>query len=281
MVVSVDGAELHCSTRGTGVPCIFPCNIGTKPYERMTPPPLTDFFQFVYVDMRGGGKSTGDPSTLTFDVMAADLEAVRKALGFQRVVVLGYSILGVLALEYARRCPDTVSHVITAGTPPAGDIPKLVQASTEFFGADASEERKTILRENYAKLPPGTPPTQAIFAQAPMRFFDPRFDSMPLFAESEFNPKLFEHLLGPLTAQWDITADMQSLRVPILLAHGRYDYVSPYTMWNGIVDTLPNATMHLFQRSGHQTFFEEPAEFARVVAEWMTATGHERPAIIS
>ena len=45
----------------------------------MTPPPLTDFFQFIYVDLRGGGKSTGDPSDLTFDVLAADLEAVRKA----------------------------------------------------------------------------------------------------------------------------------------------------------------------------------------------------------
>ena len=272
MVVSVNGAELHYSTRGTGVPCIFLCNIGTKPYERMTLPPLTDFFQVVYVDMRGGGKSTGDPSSLTFDVMAADLEAVRKALGFERVVVLGYSILGVLALEYSRRCPDTVSHVIMAGTPPTGDIPKLVQASTAFFGADASEERKTILRENYAKLPPGTPPTQAVFAQAPMRYFDPRFDAMPLFAESEFNPRLFEHLLGPLTAQWDVTADMQSLRVPILLAHGRYDYVSPYTMWDGIVDALPDATMHLFERSGHQTFFEEPERFVEVVRGWMART---------
>ncbi len=273
MVVSVNGAELHYSTRGSGVPCIFPCNIGTKPYEVMTPPPLTDFFQFVYVDMRGGGKSTGDPGSLTFDVMAADLEAVRKALGFERVAVLGYSILGVLAVEYGRRCPDTVSHVIAAGTPPTGDIPKLVKASAAFFETDASEERKTILRENYAKLPPGTPPTQAIFAQAPMRFFDPRFDSMPLFAESQFNPKLFEHLLGPLTAQWDVTAAASSLRVPILLAHGRYDYVSPYTMWDGIIDALPDATMHLFERSGHQTFFEEPERFVEVARGWMARTG--------
>jgi len=273
MVVTVDGAELFYSTRGTGVPCIVPCIIGTKPNEVMTPSPLTDFFQFVYVDLRGGGKSTGDPSTLTFDVMAADMEAVRKALGFERVAVLGYSVLGVLALEYGRRCPNTVSHVIMAGTPPSGDIPKLVQASTAFFEADGSEERKTILRENYAKLPPGTPPTHAVFAQTPMRFFDPRFNAMPLFAESEFKPKLFEHVLGPLTAQWDVTADMNSLQVPILLAHGRYDYVSPYTMWDGIVDRLPGATMHLFERSGHQTFFEEPERFVEVVRGWMARTG--------
>ena len=92
---------------------------------------------------------------------------------------------------------------------------------------DGSEERKTILKENYAKLPPGTPPTQAVFAQTPLRFFDPRFDAMPLFAEADFKPQLFQHVLGPLTANWDVTTDMASLRVPILVAHGRYDYVVP------------------------------------------------------
>jgi proline iminopeptidase len=238
----------------------------------MTPPPLTDYFQFIYVDLRGGGKSTGEPGDLTFDVLASDFEAVRKHAGAERVVVLGYSISGVLALEYGRRCADSVSHVITAGTPPSGDVPKLVQAGAAFFEADASEERKALLRENYAKLPPGTPPTQAVFAQSPMRFFDPRFDAMPLFTDAEFKPKLFEHVLGPLTANWDVTTDTASLRVPILVAHGRYDYVSPYTMWNGIIDALPDATQHVFDRSGHQTFFEEPERFVEVVRGWMART---------
>src|SRR4030095_15119333 len=184
MIVRVNGAELFYTTRGTGGPCIVPCILGTKPYERLTPPPLTEFFQFVYVDLRGGGKSTGNPADLTFDVLASDLEAVRAHLGLERVTVLVYSILGVLAIEYGRRCPQTVSHVILAGTPPSGDIPRLIKASTAFFEADGSEERKAILKENYAKLPPGTTPEQAVFAQAPMRFFDPRFDAVPLFAES-------------------------------------------------------------------------------------------------
>ena len=80
---------------------------------------------------------------------------------------------------------------------------------------------------------------------------------------------LFQHVLGPLTATWDVTANKESLTVPILIAHGRYDYVSPYTMWDGIVETLPNATRHLFERSGHQAFFEEPERFVEVVRSWM------------
>jgi proline iminopeptidase len=239
----------------------------------MTPSPLTDHFQFIYVDLRGGGKSSGNPADLTFDVLANDLDAVRAALGIEHVAVLGYSIVGAIAIEYGRRSPRMVSHVIAAGTPPSGDLTAMIKAGTAFFDADASDDRKAILKENYAKLPAGTPPAQAVFAQTPMRFFDARFDALPLFAEADFKPQLFQHVVGPLTAGWDVTADRGSLRVPILLAHGRYDYVVPYTMWNGIVATLPDATLHLFERSGHQTFFEEPERFAEVVRQWMAKSG--------
>ena len=270
MVVSVNGADVFYTTRGRGVPCLMPCILGTPVYERLTPSPLTDHFQFVYVDVRGSGQSTGDPADLTFDVLARDLDAVREDLGLRRAAVLGSSILGVAALEYGRRCPETVSHVIMAGTPPTGDLQAMVTASTAFFAADASDERKAILQENMARLDPATPPTQAIFAQTPMRFFDPRFDAASLFAGSVFNPRVFEHVLGKLTAGWTILDDLDSLRVPILLAHGRYDYVVPFTMWDGIVERIPNAHLHLFERSGHQAFFEEPERFAEVVLAWMT-----------
>jgi len=273
MVVSVDGADLFFTTRGSGVPCVVPCILGTSVYERLTPSPLTDQFQLIYVDLRGTGHSTGDPADLTFDLLASDLDAVRAHVGLRRVVVLGYSIVGAVALEYGRRCPDTVSHVIMAGTPPTGDLQATGAASTAFFAADGSEERKAILQKNMAGLAAGTPPAQAVFAQTPMRFFDPRCDAVSLFADSMFNPRAFAHLLGPLMSQWTILEGLESLRVPVLLAHGRYDYVVPFTMWDGIVDQVPQARLHLFERSGHQAFFEEPARFAEVVLEWMARSG--------
>jgi proline iminopeptidase len=237
--------------------------------ELLTPAPLVDRFQFAYVDVRGGGRSTGDPSHLTFDVLAQDLDAVRADLGVDRVAVLGYSIAGALAVEYGRRWPARVSHVILAGTPPSGDMGRLAAASTRFFEEDGSEERKQILRENMSRLPPGTQPGQAVLAQTPMRFFDPRAEAARLYRESEVNPRLFEHVLETLVAGWDITSDPGSLRVPTFVAHGRYDYVVPHGMWDGIVETLPNTTFRLFERSGHQPFFEEPQQFADAVVEWM------------
>ncbi len=120
MKVTVDGAELFYSARGSGPPCLVPSSIGTRPYERLMPEALSDRLRLVFVDLRGGGRSTGDPGQLTFDVLAADLEAIRADLGLPQVAVLGHSILGILAIEYAQRCPEHVSHVIAVGTPPPG-----------------------------------------------------------------------------------------------------------------------------------------------------------------
>lgn len=271
MIVSVNGAELFYSTRGNGPSCLVLSGIGTKPYEQMTPPPLSDRFRLVYVDLRGSGQSTGEPADLTFDVLAEDLEAIRADLGVERIAVLGHSIQSVLAIEYGRRCPESVSHVITAGAPPFGDMARVVARATSFFEEDASEERKQILRDNLSRLPANPAPGEVMFAQTPLRYFDPRFDAVPLFAEAIVKPPFLQHVLGSLTQSWDITAGASELRVPLFLAHGRYDYVVPYVLWEGIPQQLPNATLEVFERSGHQPFFEEPDRFVAALTDWMVS----------
>lgn len=270
MIVSVKGAELFCATRGEGPACLVLCHIGTQPYELQMPAQLSDRLQLVFVDLRGSGRSSGDFTDLDFDRLSEDLEAVRGALGRERIAVLGHSIAGVLAIEYGRRCPGSVSHVIAVGTPPNGDMTRLAASSAAFFEADASETRKRLLRENMAGLPAGASPGQLMYAQTPMRFFAADFDATPLFAGVSVKPEVFAHLMGVLTPGWDITVDASSLRVPIFLAQGRYDYIVPYTLWKGIPETLPDAELHLFERSSHQPFFEEPERFASVLTGWMS-----------
>jgi proline iminopeptidase len=269
MFVSVDGADLYYSTRGKGPACLILSTIGTKPYEYQMPISLCDHLSLAFVALRGSGESTGEFSEITFDVLAGDLEAIRHHMGVDRVSVLGHSILGVLAIEYGRRCPEEVSHVITVGTPPKADMSWLASESKAYFEKHASEERKQTLSENMAKLSSDTAPSQAILAQTPMRFFDVRFDAKPTLANAIVKPQIFPHLLGPLTEDWDVTVDSDSLRSPIFIAQGLHDYIVPHVLWDGIAQSLPTATLRVFERSGHQPFFEEPDYFTESVLGWM------------
>ena len=267
--VSVDGAELYYSTQGSGPTCLVLTAIGTEPYKRLTAPQLTKRLRLVYVDLRGGGRSTGEPSELTFDVLASDLEAIRRELQVERVAVLGHSILGALAIEYGRRFPESVSHVIVVGTPPTGDMTVLAAKSAAFFEEHASQDRRQVLRDNLSKLPEIASMGATMQAQTPLRFYDARFDAAPLYAEADVKPALLRHILGTLAAGWSVTTEPGSLRVPIFIALGRYDFTVPYVLWDGVAEGLPHATLRVFEKSGHQPFFEEPEVFADALSDWM------------
>lgn len=268
----VNGAELHCEARGEGPTCLVLCHLGAKTYEKQIPVALSKQLRLVFVELRGSGRSTGEPSDLSFDVLAEDLDSVRRAYGVERVSVLGHSIVGMLAIEYARRRPESVSHAIVVGTPPHGDMAKLAARANAFFALDASEERKRALRQNLTALPEKASPGEALLASTPQRFFDPHFDAAVLYADTEPSPAFFAHLLGELAPSWSVMAAATALEVPLLIALGRCDYVVPRDAWQGVVERLPRATLEVFDESGHQPFLEEPAAFAKVVLDWMRRT---------
>jgi proline iminopeptidase len=271
MKVDVAGAELNVSVRGQGPVCLVPSSMGTAPYERQLPEALARELTLAIVDLRGSGHSTGAAGDLTFEIAGQDFEAVRRQLGAERVAILGHSVLGSLAVEYARRHPDRVSHVITVGTPPTGDITALLASSRAYFEAEASAERKQLLAANLSRLTAASGMDEAMYAQTPMRFFDPAIDARPLFEGAVARPEIIAHLFGKLAPGWNVAAG-DPLRVPLLVAASRHDYVVPWRLWEPVLPALPTATFHLFERSGHQPFCEEPEQFTDVVSRWMGLT---------
>ncbi len=272
MRVAVAGAELECRVRGAGPVCVVLSSIGCEPYERQLPAALDRHLRMAFVELRGSASSTGEPAELDFERLSDDLEAVRVALGVEKMAVLGHSILGALALEHARRSPATVSHAILVGTPPYGDMARLAAAAQAFFAADASPARQERLRANLAALPPDAGPGQRLLASVPQRCFDPDFDLAPALAGARANPAFFAHLLGPLTHGWQALGE-PAVVVPVWLALGRYDYTVPHRLWDDLAAQLPTASREVFQRSGHQPFLEEPAAFSERLLAWMSAAG--------
>jgi len=67
----------------------------------------------------------------------------------------------------------------------------------------------------------------------------------------------------------EVTIDARPLPASILVARWRCDYAVPYTLSNGIAEKLPNATLRIFERSGHHPFVEEPEAFSAGVTDWI------------
>src|SRR4051812_48046156 len=75
---------------------------------------LSDMFRLVYYDQRGRGRSSAGVSAadVTIASEVQDLDTVRRSLGLERVVVLGHSWGGLIAMEYAIRFPRHVSALV-------------------------------------------------------------------------------------------------------------------------------------------------------------------------
>ncbi len=76
-------------------------------YERVTAKRM-----LVRYDGRGAGLSERDVSDYSLDARVLDLEAVVERLGLERFALLGAFDSGPVAIAYAVRCPQRVSHLL-------------------------------------------------------------------------------------------------------------------------------------------------------------------------
>src|SRR5262249_24055088 len=146
----------------------------------------------------------------------------------------------LLALEYAVRHPDRMSHGILIARPPKysrGETPRLQQT---FWQKDASTERKTVLRQLEQRLPNATlgslSPRDAFAMRyvrnGPKYFFDPSYDFSWAWVGRSFSAELLTRYFDVIVANYDPQPKLVNNAVPMFLALGRYDYAVPFTVWD-------------------------------------------------
>lgn len=62
-------------------------------------------------------------------------------------------------------------------------------------------------------------------------------------------------------------------QAPTLVAVGRYDYVCPVPESERIAKEIPNATLEIFEHSGHSPPSDEPQAFEEKLSAWLRTTG--------
>ena len=80
---------------------------------------LADSFHLIYYDQRGPGRSSGECENISVESEIADLENIREHLQLEQINLLGHSWGAILAMEYAMRYPESVSHLIIMNSAPA------------------------------------------------------------------------------------------------------------------------------------------------------------------
>lgn len=266
-VAQVDGTGLFYFEIGRGVPClVMHGGLGVDHTQfREWLDPLGDVLHLVYYDHRGNGRSGRPPiETLTFDQLVADADALREHLGFEKVAVLGHSYGGCLALLYALRYPQRLSHLLLVGTTAAWDY---------FDELAAEAQRRALTSEVLAGLV--ELPTSNKEMERYQRAIAP-------VAFHRTHSRLIDRVLGEtvwnweanvrsrrMAAEFNVVARLGEIGAPTLILTGRDDFFCPPAQAERMHRGIRGSTKVIFERSGHYPFAEENAAFQNAVRGWL------------
>ncbi len=227
--------------------------------------PLTDKLQLVYIDHRGQGRSGRGPrETYTLDNNVEDMEALRQHLGLGKIVVLGASYGGMVALSYAVRYPENVSHLIAIVTAPNHHF---LEAARKNMAERGTDEQKAVAEKLWAGSFADEEELRHYFdVMGPM--YSMKFDAEKAKERSTrgiVSPDAINEGFAGFLRDYDITDQLHRIDAPTLVIAGRHDWICPPEFSQLIASKIPNADLRIFENSGHSVMGDEHPDFIDVV----------------
>lgn len=256
---SFDGTRIAFAVAGTGPPLVKVANYMSHLEYAWDSPvwlhwlrEMTRQHKLVHADERGTGLSDWDVSDLSFDAWVRDLEAVVDAANLARFPLFAMSQAGAVAVAYAARHPDKVSHLILHGAYARGWLNReLTESQIEEEKLLISLMRVGWGRENHAfrqvfatQLLPDATIEQLHALEEQMRISVSPENAVQL--ESEMH-------------RIDVRHFAPRIKAPTLIFHSNGDEAVPFNEGRLLASLVPNAQFVALESRNHLLTENEPA----------------------
>jgi pimeloyl-ACP methyl ester carboxylesterase/DNA-binding winged helix-turn-helix (wHTH) protein len=257
--VTPDKVRLAYSTIGSGHPLVKVANCFNhldfeweSPIWRHWVRDLAGGASIVRYDGRGNGLSTWEVEDISFESWVRDLEVVVDAAGLDKFALFGHSQGGAIAIAYAARHPERVSHLVLCGAYSRGAYHR--------GQADAVEVRRaleTLVQLNWGKTNPS-------FFQVVTNLYIPEkasdedqcwFKDLQLISVSP------ENLVKTMRACDDINVRplLPKISVPTIVFHADRDRIAPPEEGRILAAEIPGAQFVPLPSANHILLSDEPA----------------------
>jgi pimeloyl-ACP methyl ester carboxylesterase len=272
--MSIRGIPLNVKVMGKGYPLVLMHGgPGADLHTLMDFKPCADQFTLVFYDHRCNGHSVGaDLSSLTMDNLTADADALRQALGFKKWAVLGHSFGGNVALEYALRYPQNLSHLLLVDT--GGDHrwaqekapeelarrgfnPDIVNLTRRYFNGQI--EPNEVFPSLMKLLKAYNPYTN--LSQLPRMLF--------WGLQTKLQPETFIYSETHFLKGWTVMGRLGEIKVPTLVMAGRDDFIYPPEHQEELAAGIPNTRLVIIDRAGHNPHEEQPTKTLKAVRDFL------------
>jgi 3-oxoadipate enol-lactonase len=206
-------------------------------------------YRCVAWDMPGYGASK-PPSAMTFPALAQSLLALLDALRLPKVHLVGQSLGGMIAQEFAAGHQDRLHSLVLVATSPA-------------FGKADKDWQQKFLDERLGALDRGT--TMAELARANVarivgRDADPRGVAIATACTANIPVESYRQAVSMILG-FDQRAGLARIAVPTLAIAGELDTVAPAPMMQKMAAQIPGALFLAVPGAGHLVNLEQPGAF--------------------
>lgn len=232
---------------------------------------LADGSRLIFYDQRGRGRSAAGvkPEDVTITSEVEDLDELRRRLQLESFAVLGHSWGGVLAMEYAVRHPDRVSHLILMNSAPAShrdwllvkehlrnlrsprDLERMQQISSspEFRSGDLTVEAEGY-RIHFRPAVSRPEVVEQVVGRLRVHF-----DEETVLLARSIEQRLYEQTW--LREDYDLLTALGSSRLSTLVIHGDHDFIAVEAAAH-IAEAIPDARLVVLPACGHFAYLEAP-----------------------
>lgn len=229
---------------------------------------FAEHFRTFVLEFPGFGVSDdfgGHPMLTAGDAVLRFLDG----LGLDEVAMLGNSMGGIVATQFAIAHPDRVGKLITIGgigrnlfSPGPGEGINLLMEFTD----DPTRERLIAWLHSMVFDPAMV--TEELIEERWTQATDPETlaSARKMYSKAAFEAGAKAALESDATPYW---AQLHKVKAPTLLTWGRDDRVSPLDMAIIPMRSIPRAELHVFPNCGHWAMIEQKTAFESVVLAFL------------
>jgi len=257
--VTADKVRLAYATVGSGYPLVKVANCFNhldfeweSPIWRHWVRDVASGYSILRYDGRGNGLSQWEVEDVSFESWIHDLETVVDAAGLSKFALFGHSQGGAIAIAYAARHPERVSHLVLCGAYSRGayhrDRPDAVEVRRAL---------ETLVELNWGKTNPS-------FFQVVTNLYIPESttpEDQQWFKDLQLTSVSTANLVKYMRACDDINVRplLPSLSVPTLVFHCNRDRVAPPEEGRILAAEIPGARFVPLSSANHILMSAEPA----------------------